>query len=190
MVAVRHFHGRLERDPFARRRGGDRRCWPERKPRLEPWAAPRRPRRCCASTRPANMARRASTPGQLAVLGRNCPSAQLIAAHGGAGRAPPRALQPADGRAPGAPDRRSSRLWNVAGFALGAATALISEKAAMACTDAVETEIDRHYGASWTSWATTIPSWRRHRRFPGRGAGASRHGARSMARRKRSAIRC
>lgn len=36
-------------------------------------------------------------------------------------------------------------LWNVAGFALGAATALISEKAAMACTDAVETEIDRHY---------------------------------------------
>jgi ubiquinone biosynthesis monooxygenase Coq7 len=37
-------------------------------------------------------------------------------------------------------------LWNVAGFALGAATALISEKAALACTDAVETEIDRHYG--------------------------------------------
>jgi ubiquinone biosynthesis monooxygenase Coq7 len=37
-------------------------------------------------------------------------------------------------------------IWNVAGFALGAATALISEEAAMACTDAVETEIDRHYG--------------------------------------------
>ncbi len=37
-------------------------------------------------------------------------------------------------------------LWNVAGFALGAATALMSEKAALACTDAVETEIDRHYG--------------------------------------------
>lgn len=36
-------------------------------------------------------------------------------------------------------------LWNVAGFALGAATALISEEAAMACTDAVETEIGRHY---------------------------------------------
>ena len=36
-------------------------------------------------------------------------------------------------------------LWSVAGFALGAATALISERAAMACTDAVETEIDRHY---------------------------------------------
>jgi ubiquinone biosynthesis monooxygenase Coq7 len=34
----------------------------------------------------------------------------------------------------------------VAGFALGAATALMSEQAALACTDAVETEIDRHYG--------------------------------------------
>ena len=35
--------------------------------------------------------------------------------------------------------------WDKAGFALGAVTALISPKAAMACTDAVETEIDRHY---------------------------------------------
>ena len=37
-------------------------------------------------------------------------------------------------------------LWNVAGFALGAATALVGPKAAMACTAAIETEIDRHYG--------------------------------------------
>lgn len=37
--------------------------------------------------------------------------------------------------------------WDVAGFALGAATALIGPKAAMACTAAVETEIDRHYTA-------------------------------------------
>jgi ubiquinone biosynthesis monooxygenase Coq7 len=37
-------------------------------------------------------------------------------------------------------------LWNVAGFALGAATALMGEKMALACTDAIETEIDRHYG--------------------------------------------
>jgi len=36
-------------------------------------------------------------------------------------------------------------LWHVGGFALGAVTALISEKAAMACTEAVETEIDKHY---------------------------------------------
>jgi len=36
-------------------------------------------------------------------------------------------------------------LWNVAGYALGAGTALIGKEAAMACTDAIETEIDRHY---------------------------------------------
>lgn len=38
-------------------------------------------------------------------------------------------------------------LWSVAGFALGAATALLGEKAAMACTVAVEETIDRHYAA-------------------------------------------
>ncbi len=36
-------------------------------------------------------------------------------------------------------------LWHVAGFALGAATALMGEKAAMACTIAVEETIDEHY---------------------------------------------
>lgn len=35
--------------------------------------------------------------------------------------------------------------WHVAGYALGAATAAIGPEAAMACTAAVETEIDRHY---------------------------------------------
>jgi len=37
-------------------------------------------------------------------------------------------------------------LWDVAGFMLGAATALIGPEAAMACTAAIETEIDHHYG--------------------------------------------
>jgi 3-demethoxyubiquinol 3-hydroxylase len=36
-------------------------------------------------------------------------------------------------------------VWHVAGFALGAATALMGEKAAMACTAAVEEVIDEHY---------------------------------------------
>lgn len=36
-------------------------------------------------------------------------------------------------------------VWRVAGFALGAATALMGEKAAMACTAAVEEVIDEHY---------------------------------------------
>ena len=36
-------------------------------------------------------------------------------------------------------------LWHVAGFALGAATAPLGPKAAMACTVAVEEVIDEHY---------------------------------------------
>ncbi|MCL6729908.1 demethoxyubiquinone hydroxylase family protein [Sphingomonas hankyongi] len=82
--------------------------------------------------------------GQLAVLRRNCPEAKLIARMAaqeqqhldrfntlmGGRRVRPTALQP---------------IWNVAGFALGAVSALMSEEAALACTDAVETEIDRHY---------------------------------------------
>jgi len=36
-------------------------------------------------------------------------------------------------------------LWHIAGFALGAGTALLGEKAAMACTVAVEEVIDEHY---------------------------------------------
>jgi ubiquinone biosynthesis monooxygenase Coq7 len=37
--------------------------------------------------------------------------------------------------------------WHVAGFALGAATAAMGERAAMACTVAVEEAIDEHYRA-------------------------------------------
>ena len=39
-----------------------------------------------------------------------------------------------------------SPIWNAAGFALGAATALMGEKAAHACTEAVESVIEEHYG--------------------------------------------
>lgn len=38
-------------------------------------------------------------------------------------------------------------LWHVAGFVLGAATALLGPRAAMACTVAVEEAIDEHYAA-------------------------------------------
>ena len=37
--------------------------------------------------------------------------------------------------------------WHIAGFALGAATAALGAKAAMACTVAVEEVIDAHYAA-------------------------------------------
>jgi len=38
-------------------------------------------------------------------------------------------------------------VWHVAGYALGAATALMGPKAAMACTVAIEDTIDAHYKA-------------------------------------------
>lgn len=82
--------------------------------------------------------------GQLAVLNPSSPAAKLVSRMAAQEqrhlarfdaliaerRVRPTVLQP---------------IWKAAGFALGAATALISERAAMACTDAVETEIDRHY---------------------------------------------
>jgi ubiquinone biosynthesis monooxygenase Coq7 len=37
-------------------------------------------------------------------------------------------------------------VWRIAGYALGVATAMMGEKAAMACTAAVEEVIDEHYG--------------------------------------------
>ena len=41
-------------------------------------------------------------------------------------------------------------VWRIAGFALGASTALMGEKAAMACTAAVEEVIDEHYASQLT----------------------------------------
>lgn len=41
-------------------------------------------------------------------------------------------------------------IWNVAGFMLGAGTALLGEKAAMACTVAVEDVIVKHYNSQLT----------------------------------------
>jgi 3-demethoxyubiquinol 3-hydroxylase len=42
-------------------------------------------------------------------------------------------------------------LWNIAGFALGAVTAALGERAAMACTVAVEEAIDAHYAGQAAS---------------------------------------
>lgn len=47
--------------------------------------------------------------------------------------------------------------WHVAGYALGAASALIGPKAAMACTAAIETEIDRHYSEQLEQLGTSDP---------------------------------
>ena len=82
--------------------------------------------------------------GQLAVMGDRAPHAAEIAAMAeqeAAHRARFDALIAARGVRPTA----LQPLWSVAGYALGAATALIGPEAAMACTAAVEEEIDRHY---------------------------------------------
>ncbi|HEX4846649.1 MAG TPA: demethoxyubiquinone hydroxylase family protein [Novosphingobium sp.] len=82
--------------------------------------------------------------GQLAVLGDRTPiSAEIrhMAEQEAVHRAKFDALIARRGVRPTA----LQPFWDVAGFALGAATALIGPKAAMACTAAVETEIDRHY---------------------------------------------
>lgn len=94
--------------------------------------------------------------GQLAVMGDRHPSARLIRhmaeqeehhlktfeALLAERRVRPTALQP---------------LWHAAGFALGAATALLGPKAAMACTAAVETEIDRHYAHQLDALGSSEP---------------------------------
>ena len=48
-------------------------------------------------------------------------------------------------------------LWRLAGFALGAGTALMGEKAAHACTEAVETVIEGHYAGQIAELAETDP---------------------------------
>ncbi|WP_417464314.1 demethoxyubiquinone hydroxylase family protein [Kordiimonas sp.] len=52
--------------------------------------------------------------------------------------------------------------WHVAGFALGATTALMGEKAAMACTAAVEEVIDDHYQHQRDSLAARADADRDH----------------------------
>ena len=48
-------------------------------------------------------------------------------------------------------------LWSVAGYVLGAATALLGEPAAMACTVAVEEVIDEHYRDQAERLADALP---------------------------------
>jgi len=48
-------------------------------------------------------------------------------------------------------------IWNVAGYGLGVATALMGEKAAHACTEAVETVIEQHYGDQVTELKDSEP---------------------------------
>ena len=83
--------------------------------------------------------------GQLAVLGNRHPAARAIA---GMAMQEERHLKQFNAmmKERGVRPTALQPIWHVAGFALGAATALIGPEAAMACTVAIETEIDEHYG--------------------------------------------
>lgn len=82
--------------------------------------------------------------GQLAVMGDRSDTARAIA---GMANQEERHRQFFDAlmTARGVRPTALQPVWNAAGFAMGAVTAAIGPAAAMACTVAVETEIDRHY---------------------------------------------
>ena len=82
--------------------------------------------------------------GQLAVMGDRAPHAAEVAAMA-AQEAVHRAKFDALMAKRGVRPTALQPLWSAAGFALGAGCALIGPEAAMACTAAIEEEIDRHY---------------------------------------------
>lgn len=82
--------------------------------------------------------------GQLAVMGDRHPAAREIAAMAEQ-EEHHRAWFDAEMAKRGVRPTALQPFWHVAGFALGAATAALGPEAAMACTEAVETEIDKHY---------------------------------------------
>ncbi len=84
--------------------------------------------------------------GQLAILGTAAPHAKAIA-HMAAQEERHLAFFDRVMAERGVRPTLLHPVWSVAGYTLGAVTAAISPEAAMACTVAVETEIDRHYAA-------------------------------------------
>ena len=95
--------------------------------------------------------------GQLAVMGDRGPHADKIramAAQEAGHRRDFDAMLAARGGRP----TLLQPLWNIAGFALGAATALIGPEAAMACTAAIEEEIDQHYSHQLDELGETDPA--------------------------------
>ena len=95
--------------------------------------------------------------GQLAVLGDRHPSAGLIA---GMAAQEQQHLKHFDDLLAerGVRPTLLQPVWAVAGHALGAATALIGPEAAMACTAAIEDEIDAHYSEQLEALGDSDPA--------------------------------
>src|SRR5690606_37636458 len=138
MDSGRDFAGRFQHDHFPCLRAGDLHA-------CAPWEAGMTDRaRMIRVDQAGEYGATRIYAGQLAVMGPRGPHAGEIRAMADQERdhlaafdalmskrgVRPTALQP---------------FWSVAGYALGAGTALLGPEAAMACTAAVEEEIDRHY---------------------------------------------
>ncbi|UVO54938.1 demethoxyubiquinone hydroxylase family protein [Sphingomonas sp. SUN039] len=83
--------------------------------------------------------------GQLAIMGTRTPAARAIAAMASQEERHRKHFDAMIARR-GVRPTLLQPFWNIAGYGLGMATALIGPEAAMACTAAIETEIDNHYG--------------------------------------------
>lgn len=94
--------------------------------------------------------------GQLAVLGSTSPAGRAVV-HMAAQEAEHLKHFEAMLTARGIRPTLLHPFWNIAGYALGTATALMSPRAAMACTAAVETEIDKHYDEQRRELGNTEP---------------------------------
>ena len=94
--------------------------------------------------------------GQLAVMGDRHPHGRLIAGMA-AQEERHRATFDAMIARRGVRPTLLAPFWNVAGFALGAVTAAMGPRAAMACTAAIETEIDIHYAEQLEALGTQDP---------------------------------
>lgn len=94
--------------------------------------------------------------GQLAVLGDRHPHARVIAGMAAQEERHRKIFDAMIARR-GVRPTALQPIWDVAGFALGAATAAIGPNAAMACTAAIETEIDRHYAEQLDALAGDDP---------------------------------
>jgi ubiquinone biosynthesis monooxygenase Coq7 len=94
--------------------------------------------------------------GQLAVMGTRTPAARSIAAMAVQEERHRKHFDAMIARR-GVRPTLLQPFWNVAGYGLGMATALIGPEAAMACTAAIETEIDNHYGEQLAALGDSDP---------------------------------
>ncbi|WP_294334485.1 demethoxyubiquinone hydroxylase family protein [uncultured Sphingomonas sp.] len=97
--------------------------------------------------------------GQLAVMGDRTPTARTIAGMANQ-EEHHRAFFDALIAKRGVRPTVLQPFWDVAGFGLGVVTAALGPQAAMACTAAIETEIDLHYQAQLAQLGDTDPELR------------------------------